>query len=117
MKEIAMLIGLSAAVYGLSELIARVAFRLLFPKKGRDCWVVALCGRPEDAEYTVRRLSIQRRLSLTDAADAVILDCGMDEQSRESVMRLCGETSSRLYTAEEFCKMLSAGLQESEEVV
>ncbi len=112
-EELALALGMLAALYGVADIIGRLAFRLLFSKKGGQQYLlVPLSGEQRDAEYIVRRLSATHRFFPSGAVRPLLVDCGMDAQSREVTGRVCAELQLSVCPQEELPEILSSGLQE-----
>lgn len=111
MEEVVLALGLLAAVYGIGDLIGRLAFRLLFPRHGRQYLVVPVNGQP--VEYAARRLSAIRRFLPVGNTEPLLLDDGLDEEERALARRVCEELGLAFYSRE----ALLDGLQERETVV
>lgn len=100
-------IMLLLAAYGCAELILRLVARVFQPPaKAAGLYVLPLSGRCVGVEYTVRSLFARQNLPV------VILDRGVDEETREVIRRLQAEFSClHLCTPENFEKMWNIGLQ------
>lgn len=117
MQELALIVGMLLAVYGLMELVERLAVRLLF--SGERVWygVVPLSGEGEDVEYRIRQAFARYRLSPVKGAEPVFLDCGLTERGRALAEAVGTRLGISVYRQEEWFEMLSGGLQERETVV
>ena len=95
------------SLVGCLQCIRWAVLKLLSPRsKEAGIWVLPLSGRREDAEYLIRGLITRRRWE-TVGGEAVVLDAGLDPESREIARRLCGQSGGlRLMTAEEFMKFV-----------
>ena len=110
MEEVALAVGLLAAVYGIADLIGRIAFYLLFPRRKGAYVVVPLCGDDPAVEYTARRLAMLCRFLPSGDSMPLLLDCGLGEDDRALAVRLAEELSIEFYTVQEWMN----GLQENE---
>lgn len=117
MQELALIVGMLLAVYGLIELVERLSTRLLFPGERVLCSVVPLLGEGEDVEYRIRQAFAWYRLSPGKGAEPVFLDCGLTERGRALAEAVGSRLGVSVYRQEDWCEMLSGGLQEQEIVV
>lgn len=117
MEDVLLVVGMLLAVYGLCDLVGRLAFRLLFPKNRHRYLLVPLCGAQSDVEYTARDLSAAHRFFPSQRAEPLLLDCGLDEESRQLAVRVCEELGMLLCCREDLCEILTEGLQERQDMV
>ncbi len=113
MEEVALAVGLLAAVYGIADIIGRVTFFLLFPRRRRPYVVVPLGGDDPAVEYTARQLVAFCRFSPANGGKPLLLDCGLDETQRILARQLCAELAIEFCTVQEWMN----GLQEEETVI
>lgn len=117
MEQIALIVGVILAIYGLMDLIERLAFWVLFPKGERGYRVIPLAGRCDGVEYIARRIEAERRLHAFKNDPVLLVDCGLEEESRRLALRVCEQLQLRFCEGEKFGEMLTAGLQEKENVL
>lgn len=89
-ETIMLTVVLLLALYGCVELIRRIALRVLKPS-GRygGILVLPITGHCSDVEYLIRSATTQSRWS-SDMADCIlILDAGMDEETRQLAEEIC----------------------------
>lgn len=93
MGEGIMLIAvLLLALYGCAELISRMAARILKPKEEfAGIRVIPVSGHRTDMEYIVRSAAAQCKCA---GGRALLLDTGMDEETRKIAERACEATGS-----------------------
>lgn len=71
------------AVYGCAELLLRVVSRVLSPtNKGQGAYVLSFAKNGIEAEYIVRSLAAQRSYPI------IVMDEGMDSETRGIILRL-----------------------------
>ncbi|MCL2488084.1 MAG: hypothetical protein FWE80_05305 [Oscillospiraceae bacterium] len=107
------------SLVGCLHCIRWIVLKLLSPRaKETGIWVLPLTGRREDTEYVIRGLISRRRWDCF-RGEAVLLDAGLDPESREIARRLCEEYGGlRLMAADEFMKFVSlSGLQVGEKLI
>lgn len=113
-EDIAMVLVVLAALYGIADLIGRLAYRLLFGRRGKQYLLTPLVGGREDMEYRVRQLAAMRRFFPHNAIRSLVVDCGLNHEEQQLTQRLCNELRLDFCSAEE---ILHIGLQEVENTV
>lgn len=106
MGEGIMLIAvLLLALYGCAELISRMAARILRPaEEFAGIRVIPVGGHRTDMEYIVRSAAAQCKCA---GCRVLLLDTGMDEETRRIAERACKATGSvGVYEAADLNEML-----------
>ena len=82
------------ALYGCAELIRHIVRAVMLPSRGWEgVWVIPVSGHREDVEYIVRAASVQReRAGLKGRI--LLLDAGMDEETRRLAEQICREVGT-----------------------
>lgn len=91
------------ALFGCAELIRRLVLRVMAPSGHEGgILVIPVSGHREDIEYIVRCASVRRGWGRgPDSRPILILDAGMDGETRRLAEAACAETKGvDLYTAE-----------------
>ena len=117
MEKAALVFGVIMAVYGMMDLIERLAFWFLYPKGCSRYWVVPLCGRNEDVEYTVRCMAAERDACAYPSEKILLVDYGMDEESSRLAERICAELGVCFCTKEKMGEMIATRLQGKETMI
>lgn len=74
---------LALAVYGCAELLLRLASRVLSPsQKGRGAYVLSFAENGNEAECILRSLAMQHSYPI------IVIDEGLDNETRGVVLRL-----------------------------
>ena len=113
-EDIAMVIVIVAALYGVADLMGRLAYRILFAKGGRQYVVVPLTRGREDAEYAVRRLGATRHFFPHGTVYPLLVDWDLGEEEQQLTQRLCDELRLEVCRREELGEILLTGLQEEQ---
>ncbi|HIZ19665.1 MAG TPA: hypothetical protein H9674_02270 [Firmicutes bacterium] len=91
-ETIMLVLVLLLALYGCMELIRRAALRIMRPAEPcSGLLVLPLSGHCADAEYRIRAFAAQSRWMEELAGELLILDAGMDEETRLLAERICAE--------------------------
>ena len=91
-ETIMLVLVLLLALYGCMELIRRAALRIMRPAEPcSGLLVLPLSGHCTDAEYRIRAFAAQSRWMEELAGELLILDTGMDEETRLLAERICVE--------------------------
>ena len=91
-ETVMLVLVLLLALYGCMELIRRAAARIMRPPEPRSgILVLPLSGHCDDAEYRIRTAAAQARWAEEIAGTVLILDLGMDEETRLLAERVCAE--------------------------
>ncbi len=115
-ETIMLLLVLLLALYGCMELIRRAAVRIMRPTEPRSgILVLPLSGHCGDVEYQIRAAASQNRWLGETAGAVLILDTGMDEETRALAEKVCADYPAvRLEKLPELEKMFAARLQKEE---
>ncbi len=92
------------ALFGCAELIRRLVLRVMAPSKGAGgILVIPISGHREDIEYVVRFAAVRRNwVRGTENRPILILDAGMDKETRQLAEAACIEVKGvDLYTPED----------------
>ncbi len=102
-EHILLAVVLVLALFGCAELIRRLVLRVMAPS-GHDggILVIPVSGHREDVEYIVRCASVRRNWGRGgDSRPILILDAGMDGETRRLAQAACAEVKGvDLYTPE-----------------
>ncbi len=110
-ENIGLVLILLLSLYGCAELLLAISRRVLSPAKGdRGVLMIPLCGHRTDIEYVARCAAARERWS-AGSPRVMLVDTGMDDETRRLAEEVCGRLGQGLYTYEEFEKVLSSGLQ------
>ena len=72
--------------------------------------MIPLCGPRTDIEY-VARCAAARERGGAGSPRVMLVDTGMDDETRRLAEDVCSRLGQGLYTYEEFEKVLASGLQ------
>lgn len=114
MSETIMLVSvLLLSLYGCVELIRRLVFRILEPLgRHSGILVIPVSGHCSDIEYLVRSAASRNRWTADLPGYVMLLDEGMDEETRRLAETICGQCENiRIQKPEEFEKIIANGLQ------
>lgn len=113
-EEIALALGMVAAVYGVAELMIHVSFWLLFGGKQEDgCLILCAPVDEQGIEYAARKLSaVHRFIPIRSKAIVLVKDSNI-----QWIQTLCRELELDCCSKEEFAEMLFGGLQEGKNAV
>lgn len=115
MGEIVLLvIVLMLSLYGCVELIRWVAVHMLSPAEGcSGVLVIPVSGHRDDIENIVRSAAARKRWQTPPATRQVLLlDTGMDDETRQLAERVCGEVGGvGLFQPADLDGILRDGLQ------
>ncbi len=109
-EHILLAIVLLLALYGCAELIRRAVLRILAPTK--DCagvLVIPVSGHRDDIEYVIRSAAAQCGWSRRQGRRALLLDKGMDEETRRIAEAICREVEVVSLCREEKIQEIAAG--------
>lgn len=111
-ENILLVAVLLLALYGCTELIRHVAERLLTPSKAcGGVLVIPLSGHHNDIEYIVRCAAARRRWG-AEPATVLLIDNGMDAQTKALAEKVCSELGGvGIYEPREMETILDKGLQ------
>ena len=115
--KILLILVLLLALYGCTQLIRSAALRILTPHaRDRGIRVLPVSGHRDDVEYLVRSAAVQRRWAgpLLRPERLILLDTGMDGETRELAEKLCAAFGVELLSLEAFKEMFPSGLQEAD---
>ncbi len=115
-ETIMLILVLLLALYGCMELIRRAAVRIMRPSGPRSgILVLPLSGHCGDVEYQIRAAASQNSWGGEMTGTVLILDAGMDEETRALAEKVCADYPSvRLEKSPELEKMFGARLQKEE---
>ena len=91
-ETILLVVVLLLALYGCMELIRRIVLRVMGPTKSGGVLLLPISGHCGDVEYLVRSATAQSRWSAELTESILLLDAGMDAETRalaEDVCRQC----------------------------
>lgn len=109
MEELVWVATMVAALYGIADLIERLAFRIIYGNGNRHYLVLFSRKGCEDTEYAVRRLAAARRFfPLGYHTTTLLLTTGKPD---DSLIGLCERLHIKPCTEKEFNEMLTDGLQ------
>ncbi len=104
--------------YGAIDLLLRAVFAVLFSsEKLAQCHAVFVSGNRTDVENVMFRLQTQRMFLPRERLTSMVVDCGLDEESRVLFERLCEENAVEFCTKEEFVKLAENGLQPADKLL
>ena len=99
------------SLYGCAELLLAISRRVLSPpKEDRGVLMIPLCGHRTDIEYVARCAAARERWG-AGSPRVMLVDTGMDDETRRLAEDVCSRLGQGLYTYEEFEKVLASGLQ------
>ena len=98
-ENILLVAVLLLALYGCTQLIRWLVLRLLTPPaRDKGVRILPLNGHRDDLEYLVRAAVVQRRWAgpLLKPERLILLDTGLDEESRQVAELLCRDAGVEL---------------------
>ena len=99
------------SLYGCAELLLAISRRVLSPpKEDRGVLMIPLCGHRTEIEYVARGAAARERWG-AGSPRVMLVDTGMDDETRRLAEDVCSRLGQGLYTYEEFEKVLASGLQ------
>lgn len=112
-ETVMLVLVLLLALYGCMELIRRAAMRIMRPSVPHPgLLVLPLGGHCDDVEYRIRSVVAQTRWTEEAPGGILLLDTGMDEETRALAERICLEYPAvRLEKSAELEKMFEPRLQ------
>lgn len=116
-EKILLVLVLLLALYGCTQLIRWVALHILAPHtRDKSVRILSVNGHRDDVEYLVRGAAVQRRWSgsLLRPERLVLLDTGMDEETRALAEKLCAECGVELLDMQALKEIFPSGLQEAD---
>lgn len=94
-EKILLAVVLVLALYGCAELIRRVVRAVMSPSRGCEgVWVIPISGHREDVEYIVRAAAAQRGRFGGPKGRILLLDAGMDEETRRLAEQACRDVGT-----------------------
>lgn len=112
LREMVIVAVMILALYGIADLIQRLAFRLLYGKGKEQFLLVPATGENDGGEYAARRLlATHRFLPPCDNTRLLLVCYG---SVREGVSRLCDLSGIKICAAKDLQEILRSSLQSTE---
>lgn len=111
MEVLGQIVLLLLVLLGLVYVMRLIMMQLLSPEKESDFVIlVPLSGHREDTELVLRSAAARVRWFGRRRMLVTVLDCGMDEETRQLCRRLCREIRyAEIVSREEFGRRLETG--------
>ena len=111
-ENILLVAVLLLALYGCTQLIRWLVLRLLTPPaRDKGVRILPLNGHRDDLEYLVRAAVVQRRWAgpLLKPERLILLDTGLDEESRQVAELLCRDAGVELWDLDALLEQFPEG--------
>lgn len=112
-ENILLVAVLLLALYGCTQLIRWLVLRILVPPaRDKGVRILPLSGHRDDLEYLVRAAVVQRRWAgpLFRPERLVLLDTGLDVESRRVAELLCRDAGVELWDLDDLRRQFPNGL-------
>jgi hypothetical protein len=109
---IMLVIVLLLALYGCLELIRWITLRVMKPTvKYPGILIFSLSGHCADVEMLIRSVTVQSRWAAEMTDSILLLDAGMDEETRNLAQEICSQYNNvDIRSPEELEKLFPSGL-------